>query len=195
MSWLGTGLALLVSLAWLSAVPYLLVGSGARSPLRLATTDAVQLYVGSALVVFLVAKVGRVGLRTTVPGVSGLALWQRWLSWSLGVGYAAVILTGALALALALVPWSVPVRGDLADAHLIASVWMVVPTTWHVVHHRARAYRRLRRLRAPRWLGLVLLVVPVGAVAVLGRAVALPTQTRAGAGRRVDRACSWTVSP
>jgi hypothetical protein len=170
-------LGLLVTLAWLSAVPYLLVGSGLRSPLRLATTDAVHLYVGSAMVVFLVAKVGRVGLRTTVPGVSGLVLWQRWLSWSLGVGYAAVILTGAFAL----VPWSAPVRGDLADAHLIASVWMVVPTTWHVVHHRARAYRRLRRIRAPRWLGLALLVVPVGAAAVVGRAAALPSQTGAGA--------------
>jgi hypothetical protein len=177
LSWLGTGLALLVTLGWLSAVPYLLVGTGVRSPLRLATTDAIHLYVGSAMVVLLVAKVGRVGLRTSVPGVSELVLWQRWLSWSLGVGYAAVVLTGALAL----VPFSAPVRGDLADAHLIASVWLVVPTTWHVVHHRARAYRRLRRLRPPRWLGLALLVVPLGAVAVLGRATALPTQTGTGA--------------
>ena len=174
---MGTGLALLVTLAWLSAVPYLLVGSGVRSPLRLATADAVHLYVGSAMVVFLVAKVARVGLRTTVSGVTGLVLWQRWLSWSLGLGYAAVIVTGALAL----VPWSAPVRGDLADAHLIASVWMVVPTTWHVVHHRARAYDRLRRLGPLRWIGLALLVVPVGAAAVLGRAAALPTQTGAGA--------------
>jgi hypothetical protein len=167
----------LVTLAWLSAVPYLLVGTGVRSPLRLATADAIHLYVGSAMVVFLVAKVVRVGLRTAVPGVPGLVLWQRWLSWSLGIGYGAVVVTGALAL----VPWSAPVRGDLADAHLIASVWMVVPTTWHVVHHRARAYNRLRRLNAHRWLGFVLLLVPLGAAAFLGRAAALPTQTGAGA--------------
>ena len=180
LGWLGTGLVLLVTLAWLSAVPYLLVGSGLRSPLRLATADAVHLYVGSAMVVFLVAKVARVGLRTAVPGVPGLVLWQRWLSWSLGLGYGAVIVTGALAF----VPWSPPVRGDLADAHLIASVWMVVPTTWHVVHHRSRAYDRLRRLSAPRWVGLVVLLVPIGAAALLGRAAALPTQTGAGAAWR-----------
>jgi hypothetical protein len=170
-------LVVLVVLAWLSAVPYLLVGTGVRSPLRLATADAVHLYVGSAMVVFLVAKVARVGVRTAVPGVADLALWQRWLSWALGVGYAAVIVTGGLAL----VPWSAPVRGDLADAHLIASVWMVVPTTWHVVHHRARAYHRLRRLNARRWLGFALLLVPLGAAALVGRAAALPTQTGAGA--------------
>jgi hypothetical protein len=129
------------------------------------------------LVVLLVAKTARVGLCMAVPGVTGLALWQRWLSWSLGVGYGAVIVTGALAL----VPWSAPVRGDLADAHLIASVWLVVPTTWHVVHHRGRAYNRLRRLSARRWVGLALLVVPLGAAALVGRAVALPTQTGSGA--------------
>jgi hypothetical protein len=140
----------------------------------LGIADAVHLYVGSAMVVFLVVKVRRVGFRTTVPGVSGLVLWQRWLSWSLGLGYGAVIVTGALAL----VPWSAPVRSDLADAHLIASVWMVVPTTLHVVSHRSLVYDKLR---APGWVGLGLVVVGVGGAALLGRAIALPTQTGAGA--------------
>ena len=66
-----------VALAWVTAVPYLLVGSGVRSPLRLATADAVHLYVGSAMVVLLVAKVARVGVAacsathsTPKPGTS-----------------------------------------------------------------------------------------------------------------------------
>jgi hypothetical protein len=177
LSWLGTGLTLLLALAWLSAVPYLLVRAGTSSPVALATADAVHLYVGSAMVALIVAKVRRAGLRTTVPGVQVVSLWQRWLSWSLGVGYGAVVVTGALAL----IPWSSPVRNDLADAHLIVAVWMVVPTTWHVLHHRRRAYARLRRLSGIRWLGLALVVLPLGAVVPLARAVAEPTQTGAGA--------------
>ncbi len=55
--------------------------------------------------VFVLAKVSRVGLRHRVEGVPGVVPWQRWLSWSMLVLYAAVFGTGVLAL--------LPLRGLL----------------------------------------------------------------------------------
>lgn len=153
-------LVLLVSATWATALVYLGARANLPAPIRLAVVDAVHVYVGLASLIFIGAKVIRVGLRRHVTGVPPSALWHRWLSWSLVVLYAAVYLTGGLLL----FGWGQGVRTTLANAHLLASVWAAVPTTWHVWHYRRLAFpsrswpapaRWWRRLAAG--LGIVLI--------------------------------------
>jgi hypothetical protein len=159
---LGLGLVLLVGVAWGTGLFYLLARLGTGSPVRLASLDGIHVYVGIVGGVFVLAKVTRVGLRHRVEGVPGVVPWQRWLSWSMLVLYAAVFLTGVLLL--------LPVRGrpyaDLVQLHLLTSVWALPATTWHVWHYRARALpylrRWARRLAGRRfWIGLALVLLPV----------------------------------
>ena len=159
---LGLGLVLLVSVAWGTGLFYLLARLGNGSPVRLASLDGIHVYVGIVGGVFVLAKVTRVGLRHHVEGVPGVVPWQRWLSWSMLVLYAAVFLTGVLLL--------LPVRGrpyaDLVQFHLLTSLWALPATTWHVWHYRARALpylrRWARRLAGRRfWTGLALVLLPL----------------------------------
>src|SRR5207253_1561993 len=144
-----------------------------------------HVYVGLASVSFLVAKLWRIGVRTHVEGVTDIVLWHRWLSAALGVLYAGVYLTGVLVL----VPWPASIRTQLVDAHLIASVWAAVPTTWHAWHHRRMAAALLRRplrsgLARRVWLGIAITLLPAAVLLAVPRA--LSPLTVAGAGS------SWT---
>lgn len=160
---IGLGLVLMVGAAWVTGVFYLVARLGASSPVGLGRMDGVHIYVGVVGGVFVVAKVLRVGLHRSVPGVPSVLLWQRWISWSLLVLYAAILLSGVLLL--------LPIRGSLygsfVEVHLLASTWALAPTTWHVWHYRHRAlpyllrWHRSRRLRF--WLGLGL-VAPAAVV-------------------------------
>jgi len=159
---LGLGLVLLVSVAWGTGLFYLLVRLGAPSPVRLATLDGIHVYVGVVGGVFVVAKVARVGLRHRVDGVPAVVPWQRWLSWSMLVLYGAVFLSGVLLL--------LPIRGrpyaDLVQLHLLTSVWALLPTTWHALHYRSRAWPYLRRWTSRAsgrrfWTGIALVALPL----------------------------------
>jgi hypothetical protein len=174
---LGLTLALLVSVAWGTGLFYLLARLGYGSPVRLASLDGIHAYVGVVGGVVVLAKVSRVGLRHRVEGVPGVVPWQRWLSWSMLVLYTVVFVTGVLAF--------VPLRGllynDLVQVHLMASVWALLPTTWHVWHYRGRAApyvrRWARRLAGRRfWIGLALVLVPLPVLLADAPAVSqLPT--------------------
>jgi hypothetical protein len=159
---LGLGLVLLVSVAWGTGFFYLLARLGAASPVRLAALDGSHVYVGLVGGLFVLAKVVRVGLRHRVEAVPNVVPWQRWLSWSMLVLYAAVFVSGVLLL--------LPVRGQpyaaLVQIHLMTSIWALPPTTWHAWHYRARAVPYLRRwtsrLAGRRfWIGVALVVLPL----------------------------------
>lgn len=167
---LGISLVLLVTLTWASALVYLAVRVGLPAPVRLALVDTVHVYVGLASLVFIGAKVARVGLRRRVAGVQSAVPWHRWVSWSLVVLYAAVYLSGALLL----VEWRQDIRTSLANAHLLTSVWVAVPTTWHAWHYRRLAFPS-RSWRSPvrSWrrfgVGLGVTLLPVLAFALVPR--------------------------
>ncbi len=178
---LGLGLLLLVSVAWGTGLTYLLVRAGLPSPVRLVLIDGVHAYVGLASLIFISGKILRVGFRTRVSGVPDLILWHRWISRSLLVLYGAVYLTGLMLL----LPWMRLARDGLANAHLLASVWAAVPTTWHVWHYRHRAVPYLpgrqgvgsftRRLG----IGLIVVLIPVSGVLAVPRALSPYTRTGA----------------
>jgi hypothetical protein len=158
---LGLSLALIVSVAWGTALFYLAARLGAGSGLRLAWIDAVHVYVGLVGGVFVVAKVARVRFRYRVAGVPEVVRWQRWLSWSMLGLYSCVFASGVLLL------FPIPGRlyGDLVNFHLLTSFWALVPTTWHVWHYRRRALPFLTRI-LPRgrtgvyWVGVGLALLP-----------------------------------
>ncbi len=169
---LGLTLALIVSIAWGTALFYLAARLGVDTRVRLSWIDAAHVYVGLVGGVFILAKVSRVRFRYRVTGVAEVIPWQRWISWSLLILYSAIFLSGVLAL--------FPIHGrlyeDLLNFHLLSSVWAIAPTTWHVWHYRRRAAPYLRRI-LPRgrtiryWAGIALAVTPL--VVVLGNARAL----------------------
>lgn len=181
---LGLALVVLGGLAWLTGLVYLAVRAGLPSLVAPAVVDGVHIYAGVAALVFLGAKVWRVGFRRDVVGIHRPELWQRWLSWSMVGLYAAVFLTGGLAL----LPAQPDIRTKLVNAHLISSVWAAVPTTWHVLHYRQLAapyLRPLRRLQARRlWLALAL--VPVAVAGVVPRAAGQLSALGAGAAWQDD---------
>jgi hypothetical protein len=183
---LGVTLVLLVSLAWASGLVYLVARLGLPAPVNLALTDAVHIYVGLASVVVISAKVWRVGFSSKVAGVPELVAWHRWVSWSLLVLYGGVYLSGVLLL----FSFAMTVRTTLVNAHLLASVWAAVPTTWHVWHYRQRAtallpglgrWRQTRRV----WAGLVLVLAPTVLIGANPRALSPLTQL-GGGGHWID---------
>jgi len=178
---LGVTLVLVVSLAWASGSVYLVARLGAPAPVNLALADAVHAYVGLASVLVIGAKVWRVGFRSRVAGVPELTAWHRWVSWSLLVLYGGVYLTGALLL----FTFPTTVRTSLVNAHLLASVWAAVPTTWHVWHYGRRATHLLPRVR-PRvqiqrvLVGLALILAPAVLIGANPRALSPLTQLGGG---------------
>ncbi len=177
---LGVGVVLLVSLAWASAALYLVVRSGLPSPVSLALVDGTHLYVGIASLAFMAAKVARVGLHQRVGGVPEQLLWHRWISWSLLALYSGVYGTGFLLLA----PWPVGISKALVNAHLLTAVWTVLPSAWHVWHHRpwALPYLPRSRRRLPRrfWIAVGVVLLPLAAVLAFPRAVSPLAQTGNG---------------
>jgi len=164
--------------AVVTSVPYLLVQLGRSTPVPLPVVDAA--HGGSGVVVgwYLVAKVWRAGFRLPVPGVHGLASWQRWLSCTLGLTVAGVLGSGAAALT----PLSPPVRDDLVQVHLMLTVWAAVLVLLHVWGHRRRLQAADGERRA-RWFVPVSVVVAVPVVlgAALPAAVSLPARMAADA--------------
>ena len=161
MAALGIGLVVLIGITWGTGLLYITSRAGFSSPLRLALVDSIHIYVGLAAAVFFGMKVWRVGFRTKVVGVPELTLWQRWVSWSLLILYPSIFLTGFAAV----LPLGVAWKESLVQAHLLTSVWSLVPTTLHLIHHRARArgqlvVRRTGRLRPRLWAGIAIAVLP-----------------------------------
>jgi hypothetical protein len=169
---LGTSLTLIVGVAWGTALFYLAARLGVDPHVRLAWIDAAHVYVGLVGGTFVVAKVSRVRFRYQVSGISVVAPWQRWISWSLLILYSAVFVSGVLLL----VPIHGKVYGDLINFHLLSAVWAVAPTTWHVWHYRRKATPFLTRI-LPRgrslgfWAGICLAILP--ATGVIGNARSL----------------------
>jgi len=184
---LGVGLVLLVSLAWATAVLYLVVRIGSSSPVSLALVDGMHIYVGIASLAFIAGKLARVGLHERVAGVPELLLWQRWISWSLLVLYGGVYGTGFLLLA----PWPLAISRALVNAHLLTAVWTVLPSAWHVWHNRARALPYLpgpgRRLFRRFWIAVCMVLLPLAVVLAFARAVSPLAQAGNGNG--------WTQAP
>jgi hypothetical protein len=184
---LGLSLALIVSIAWGTALFYLASRLGVDPRVRLSWIDAAHVYVGLVGGVFVAAKVWRVRFRYRVPGVAEVVPWQRWISWSLLVLYSAIFVSGVLAL--------LPIHGrlyaDIINFHLLSSVWAVVPTTWHVWHYRRRAAPFLTRL-LPRgrtvryWAGLALAIAPALVAVAYPRAISQLPQVMGGS--------AWTQS-
>lgn len=178
---LGLSLALIVSIAWGTALFYLAARLGIDTRVRLAWVDAAHVYVGLVGGVFILAKVSRVGFHYKVSGVPEVIPWQRWISWSLLVLYTAIFVSGVLAL----LPLHGRVYEDLLNFHLLSSVWAVAPTTWHVWHYRRRAVPYLTRIlpggRSLRyWAGIALAVIPAVAVIANARALSQLPQVMGG---------------
>jgi photosystem II stability/assembly factor-like uncharacterized protein len=178
---LGLSLALIVSIAWGTALFYLAARLGVDTRVRLSWIDAAHVYVGLVGGVFILAKMSRVRFRYKVAGVAEVVPWQRWISWSLLILYSAIFVSGGLAL--------LPIHGrlyeDLLNFHLLTSVWALAPTTWHVWHYRRRAAPYLTRL-LPRgrtlryWAGVSLAVIPALAVVANARALSQLPQIMGG---------------
>ncbi len=174
-------MALIVSVAWASALFYLAARLGVDARVRLSFIDAAHVYVGLVGGVFVAAKVSRVWFHYKVGGVPEVVPWQRWISWSLLVLYSAVWVSGVLLLT--------PIRGvlygDLVNFHLLSSVWALAPTTWHVWHYRRRAAPYLTRI-LPRgrtlryWAGVALAILPVVVVMANARALSQLPQVLGG---------------
>jgi photosystem II stability/assembly factor-like uncharacterized protein len=178
---LGLSLALIVSIAWGTALFYLAARLGLDTKIRLAWIDAIHVYVGLVGGVFILAKVSRVRFRYKVAGVAEVIPWQRWISWSLLVLYSAIFISGVLAL----VPLHGKLYEDLLNFHLLTSVWAVPPTTWHVWHYRRRAAPYLLRLlphgRTLRyWAGILLALAPALVVVANARALSQLPQLMGG---------------
>ena len=146
MAALGIGLVVLIGITWGTGLLYITSRAGFPSPVRLALVDSVHIYVGLAAAVFFGMKVWRVGFRRKVVGVPNLTVWQRWVSWSLVLLYPAIFVTGFAAV----LPLGAAWKESLVQAHLLTSVWSLVPTTLHLMHHRARAAGQLIRPGARR---------------------------------------------
>ena len=167
---------MLVAAAWGTGFLYLMARLGGGSPVRLALVDGIHVYVGLASAAFFLTKLRRVGFRRRVPGVPRLLLWQRWISWSLIFLYAAIYITGVLAL------FHLPARWQSAavNAHLLSSVWAVLPTTWHIWHYRHRAIPYLARWKPAQparryWSALAVVSLPLLVLLAVPRALsALP---------------------
>src|SRR5580704_9102515 len=179
---LGLSLALLVSIAWGTALFYLAARLGVDTRVRLSWIDGAHVYVGLVGGIFILAKVARVRFRYKVAGVAEVIPWQRWISWSLLVLYTAIFVSGVLAL--------LPLHGrlyeDVLNFHLLSSVWALAPTTWHVWHYRRRAAPYLTRLlphgRSLRfWSGIVLALAPSVVVVANARALSQLPQLMGGA--------------
>ncbi|MEP6752795.1 MAG: hypothetical protein ABI959_08635 [Candidatus Dormiibacterota bacterium] len=179
MAALGIGLVVLIGITWGTGLLYITSRAGFPSPVRLALIDSIHIYVGLAAAVFFGLKVWRVGFRTRVVGVPNLTLWQRWVSWSLLILYPAIFLTGLAAV----LPLGAAWKESLVQAHLLTSVWSLVPTTLHVIHHRARATGQLkvRRLRTRLWTGIAMAALPAVLWLPFPRAVSPATEAGAGA--------------
>ncbi|MHB8613250.1 MAG: hypothetical protein ACYDAL_12600 [Candidatus Dormibacteraceae bacterium] len=161
MAALGIGLVVLIGITWGTGLLYITSRAGFPSPVRLALVDGVHIYVGLAAAVFFGAKVWRVGFRRKVVGLPNLTLWQRWVSLSLVILYAAIFLTGLAAV----LPLGAAWKESFVQAHLLTSVWSLVPTTLHVLHHRSRARGQLIRPRTGRirpklWAGIAIATLP-----------------------------------
>ena len=181
MAALGIGLVVLIGITWGTGLLYLIARAGLPSPIRLALVDGVHIYVGMAAAVFFALKVWRVGFSRRVAGVPNLTLWQRWVSWSLVVLYPSIFLTGFAAI----LPLGGSWKEALVQAHLMTSVWSLVPTTLHLLHHRHRAIgylapTRARRIRPRLWAGIALAALPAVLWLPFPRAVAPATEASAG---------------
>lgn len=184
---LGLGLVLLVAGAWGTGFFYLLARLGAGSPVRLAIVDGVHVYVGLASAALFLAKIWRVGFRRRVPRVRNLQVWQRWISWSLLVLYVSIYATGIAAL----LPVSLRFRSYAVNAHLLSSVWAVVPTTWHAWHYRRRVLPYVTRWKPGRparryWQALGVICLPL--VFVLAAPRSLSALPQAGGGGALNAA-------
>ena len=178
MAALGIGLVVLIGITWGTGLLYVTSRAGFPSPVRLALVDSVHIYVGLAAAVFFGMKVWRVGFSRRVVGVPNLTLWQRWVSWSLVILYPAIFLTGFAAI----LPLGAAWKESLVQAHLLTSVWSLVPTTLHVVHHRARATGHLKagRLRGRLWAGVAIAALPAVLWLPFPRAVSPAAEAAAG---------------
>jgi len=181
MAALGIGLVVLIGITWGTGLLYVTSRAGFPSPVRLALIDSVHIYVGLAAAVFFGLKVWRVGFRRKVTGVPNLTVWQRWVSWSLVILYPAIFLTGFAAI----LPLGAAWKESMVQAHLLTSVWSLVPTTLHLIHHRARAAGQLirpgaRRLRPRLLTGIAIAALPAVLWLPFPRAVSPATEAGAG---------------
>jgi hypothetical protein len=173
---LGVTAVILVGVAWGTGLVYLAARLGLGAPLALAWMDGVHVYVGAAAAVVVAGKLLRFwrARRAGPPAVA----WERWVAWSLLPLYGAVVVSGALALVA-----RGSLAGQLVNLHQLASVWALVPTTWHLWHGRRRAVRVLLRPPAARhvWLGCAVAVTPALLVLSQPRAASELPQVMGGA--------------
>lgn len=161
MAALGIGLVFLIGITWGTGLVYVTSRAGFPSPVRLAVIDSVHIYVGLAAAVFFGVKLWRVGFRRKVIGVPNLTVWQRSVSWSLVILYPAIFVTGFAAV----LPLGAAWKESMVQAHLLTSVWSLVPTTLHVIHHRRRVSSQLVSpatggVRPKLWAGIAFAALP-----------------------------------
>lgn len=177
----GWCLAIAVGASFLSGLPYLSAKLGLHPNVALDVTDGMHLAAGTVLVVYLVAKIRLVGVRSRLdlPAVEPRA---RWLSAAVAGAYGGVVVTGVLAL----VHWPAPTRMALAQLHLILAVWASCLALWHLLSHRRLGRNAgrpaLRRVGTTMVVVGATFVIPVALGAALPAAVSLPASVNAGAG-------------
>lgn len=183
MSWpdlalrrLGLALIALTAAAWVTGAPYLLVRLGLPLPVGLARFDGPHFYLGAVLAVVVAMKMGQLHLRRTLSRLTGVLLWQRWLSLGLVLIYGGVLVSGLLLL----LPWPSPVARQLVNLHLMTALWAAVMSAAH-------AFRYLRNRFAAGMMDarlvavVVLMLIPGMALLAAPRAAGPLTQSGAGA--------------
>lgn len=172
---LGLALLPLTAAAWLTGLPYLGVRFGLPGVVPLDRIDGPHLFIGAALTVVVLVKVGQLRLGPGLRRLAGVLPWQRWVSLGLLATYGGAVLSGLLLL----LPWPAPWQPKLVDLHLLTATWAGVLTAIHAGRHLlGRFSPRMVDLRLA--AGLALIALP--AVSLLALPAAISPLARLGAG-------------
>ncbi len=124
---LGLALLIVTTAAWLTGAPYLLVRLGVPWPGPLSRLDGTHIFIGVALATVLLLKIAELHVGSSLTRLSGILLWQRWLSLGLLVTYGGVLASGLLLL----LPWPSPMVRALVNLHLLTAAWAALMTVVH----------------------------------------------------------------
>jgi len=165
----------LLSLAWTSALLYLVVRTRLPVAINLAVVDTIHIYVGVASMAFFAALLATGELsRVEAPGK------PPYIGGSLLLLYLALYATGLILL----LPLSARISQAVVTIHSLAAVWSVPPTAVYCWTARSNLGRFLGRslpwVRSRYWLGFAIVLLPAALLATMPRALSPLAQTGTG---------------
>src|SRR6267143_560113 len=165
----------LLSLAWTSALLYLVVRTRLPVAINLAVVDTIHIYVGVASMAFFAALLATGELsRVEAPGK------PPYIGGSLLLLYLALYATGLILL----LPLSARISQAVVTVHSLAAVWSVPPTAVYCWRARSNLGRflggSLPWVRSRYWLGFAIVLLPAALLATMPRALSPLAQTGTG---------------